>query len=60
MKYHILRYTVSVTGWSFPQDFDLCLTCYDAAKHEHPMEKVGLGMIDPEDQDTTTEQDPQV
>lgn len=51
---------MSVTGWSFPQDFDLCLTCYDAAKHEHPMEKVGLGMIDPEDQDTTTEQDPQV
>lgn len=24
------------------------------------MEKLGLGMIDPEDQDTTAEQDPQV
>lgn len=43
-----------------PQDFDLCLTCYDTTKHEHPMEKLGLGMIDPEDQDTTAEQDPQV
>lgn len=43
------------------QDFDLCLSCYDTTKHEHPMEKAGvLGMIDPEDQETTVEQDPQV
>ena len=42
------------------QDFDLCLACYDTTKHEHPMERLGLGMIDPEDQDPAAEQDPQV
>ena len=42
------------------QDYDLCLTCYDKTKHEHPMERLGLGMIDPEDQEATAEKDPQV
>ena len=48
------------TAYLHPQDFDLCLSCYDSTKHEHPMEKLGLGMIDPEDQETAAEQDPQV
>ena len=42
------------------QDFDLCLSCYETTKHIHPMEKAGLGMIDPEDQENAIEQDPQV
>ncbi|XP_005003986.2 histone acetyltransferase p300-like [Cavia porcellus] len=26
------------------QDYDLCVSCYNAKKHDHPMEKLGLGL----------------
>ena len=42
------------------QDFDLCVSCYETTKHEHPMERLGLGVMDPEDQESASEQNPQV
>ena len=30
----------------FVQDFDLCVTCYHFVGHEHPMDKLGLGLDD--------------
>ncbi len=31
---------------SFAQDYDLCITCYSTKRHEHKMEKLGLGLDD--------------
>ena len=31
---------------SFMQDYDLCVSCYQSVGHEHPMDKLGLGLDD--------------
>ena len=31
---------------SLSQDFDMCVSCYQTVGHEHPMDKLGLGLDD--------------
>ena len=41
-----------VHTYSLLQDFDLCVSCYKSVGHEHPMDKLGIGL-----EDETTPQD---
>ena len=34
------------TVFRFSQDYDLCVSCYQSIGHEHPMDKLGLGLDD--------------